>query len=477
MSSAPFSRPRKMMALLCCAIGLTCSASVGAEVKPLSKDEQDRIDKAIDRGVEFLKGAQTEKGGWKWGMYRDGRFQAAQCALPAYALLEAGVPANDAVIQKAAEYVRARAKTRDFTYEVSLILLFLDRLGDAQDKKLIRTLAARLIAGQHHTGGWSYRTPILDEKGEQGLLKLLEQVSTPMKNKGQTREQALQGVEIPLPLRELPIFRSAADLIWSEPPASRATIADSAARFSAVGRTDNSNTQFAMLGLWAAQRHGVPVEPTFEIMTARFERSHVYPSGAWWYTLDEEGGTRSMVCVGLMGLAIGRGLQLGTPGSALGLKKDVHVLKGMAALSRRIPRPSGQMDRIVPFIDLYFLWSVERVAMLYNLTTIGDKDWYRWGAESLVTNQSKGGWWTGMSTQPEWTGKLNYDYKAALTTAFALLFLKRSHPMKELTPILPLTGELLNQGIARLRPEDKFPVRATPTTAPSRSRGQSEPRP
>jgi hypothetical protein len=467
MSFAPHLHPRKMTALLFCAVISIGSASSGSEIKPLSKDEQDKIDKAIDRGVEFLKGAQNDKGGWKWGMYRDGRFQAAQCALPAYALLEAGVPANDAVIQKAAEYLRPRANATDFTYEISLILLFFDRLGDAKDEKLMRTLAARLIAGQHHTGGWSYRCPILDDKDEQSILRLSEQIGKEMKGKGQRREQALRGVEIPLPLRELPICRAAAELIGSEPPASKSTIVDSAARFSAVGRTDNSNTQFAMLGLWAAQRHGVPVEPTFEIMTARFERSHLYPSGLWGYTLDEEGGSRSMICVGLMGLAIGRGLQLGTPGSAAGLKKDVHVLKGLAALSRRIPRPTGRMDRIVPFIDLYFLWSVERVAMLYDLPAIGDKDWYRWGAEALVTNQVKGGWWTGMSTQPEWTGKKNYDYRAALSTAFALLFLKRSHPMKDLTPKLPVTGEQLNQGIARLRSEDKFPVRAAPPIAPT----------
>jgi hypothetical protein len=470
MSRSSYLRLRKRIVLLSWIVVLIGAASARAEVKPLSEDEQDKINKAIDRGVAFLKGAQTDKGSWKWGMYRDGRFQVAQCAMPAYALLEAGVPANDPVIQKAAEYVRSHVQPSDFTYELSLVLLFLDRLGDPKDEKLIRTVAARLIAGQHHTGGWSYRCPVLDDKGEQGLLQILEQVSKGMKKKGQTREQTLQGLEIPPPLRELPSLRSAASLIWREPPASSITIADSGVRFSATGRTDNSNTQFALLGLWAAQRHGVPVEPTFEIMVARFERSHIYPSGLWWYTLDETGGSRSMICVGLMGLAIGRGLQLATPGSVTGLQKDIHVLKGLAALSKRLGKPAGRMDKPVPFLDVYFLWSVERVAMLYDLRTIGDKDWYRWGAESLVTNQAKGGWWTGESPQLEWTGKRNYDYKAALTTAFALLFLKRAHPMKELTPLLPVSGEKLNEGMASLRPEDKFPVRATTAPAPSRNR-------
>ncbi|HTU16711.1 MAG TPA: hypothetical protein VMG10_01505 [Gemmataceae bacterium] len=457
--------------LLSCAVVLGSARSDAADVKPLTKEEQDKIDTAIDRGVAFLKGAQVENGAWKWRMYRDRRFQAAQSALPAYALLEAGVPADDPVIQKAAEYVRPKALASDFTYEMSLVLLFLDRLGDPKDKQLIRTLATRLIAGQHHTGGWSYRCPILDERGEQSLLRLLGFLSKGMK-KGQTREQVLRGMEIPPALQALPVFRPNAALLWREPPSSKETIADSAARFSEVGRTDNSNTQFAMLGLWVAQRHGLPVTPSFEIMTARFERSHLYPSGVWWYGIDEEGGSRSMICVGLMGLAIGRGLRLATPGAGIDGKKDVHILKGLAALSRRIGRPTGHMDRPAPFYDLYFLWSAERVAMLYDLRTIGDKDWYRWGAESLVTNQKPSGWWSGMSPHMEWTGKKNYDYRATLTTAFALLFLKRSHPMKELTAKLPLRGEQLNAGLARLRPSDKFPVRAAP---PSGTSGGSQP--
>jgi hypothetical protein len=470
MSSTPNLPERIRILLFSCAAVLGCTFSAFADLQPLSKEEEDKINQTIDRGVDFLKGAQTSKGSWKWGMYRDGRFQVAQCALAAYALLEAGVPADDRVIQKAVEYVRSHVLPSDYTYELSLVILFLDRLGDAKDEKLIRTLAARLIAGQHHTGGWSYRCPILDDKVEEPLLKLLGHISQVMKRKGLRRDQALVGVDIPLALREWPAFRSTEALVWREPPASSVTVADSGVRYSPTGRTDNSNTQFGLLGLWAAQRHGVPVEPTFEIMVARFERSHVYPSGLWWYAIDDSGGSRAMVCVGLMGLAIGRGLQLATPGSVTGIQKDVHVLKGLAALSRRIGKPAGRMDKPVPFLDVYYLWSLERVAMLYDLRTIGDKDWYRWGAEALVTNQAKGGWWTGESPVLEWTGKRNYDYKATLSTAFALLFLKRAHPMKDLTPKLPLTGDKLNADIATLRPEDKFPVRAAPPTTPSRSR-------
>jgi hypothetical protein len=468
MPSTLLVRSFRVVLLLRC-IAVFAGTVSAADLKPLTKEEQDKINNAIDRGVQFLKGAQANNGGWKWRMYRDGRFQAAQSALPAYALLEAGVAANDPVIQKAAEYVRPKALTSDFTYELSLTLLFLDRLGDPKDEKLIKTLAARLVAGQHFSGGWSYRCPTLDDQTEQNLLRFLEPVGKKMK-RGQTREQALGGMELPAVLQTLTVFRPAVALEVREPPAFKETIADSAVRFSTVGRTDNSNTQFVMLALWAAQRHGLPIEPTFEIMTARFERSHAYPSGLWNYAIDEDGGSRSMICVGLMGLAIGRGLQLVTPGAALPANKDVHVLKGFAALSPRVGRPTGRMDKFVPFYDLYYLWSLERVAMLYDLQLIGGKDWYRWGAESLVGNQTPGGWWTGMSPLTEWAGRRNYDYRASLSTAFALLFLKRAHPMKDLTPKLALTGAKLNESISALRPGDKYPIRALATSGPSRDR-------
>ena len=37
-----------------------------------------------------------------------------------------------------------------------------------------------------------------------------------------------------------------------------------------VGRTDNSNTQFALLALWASRRHSVPAARTLNLITRRF---------------------------------------------------------------------------------------------------------------------------------------------------------------------------------------------------------------
>src|SRR5262249_21236200 len=74
-----------------------------------------------------------------------------------------------------------------------------------------------------------------------------------------------------------------------------------------LGKTDNSNSQFALLALWAAQRHGVPVDRTMARVVRRYRGSQ-NSDGGWSYTYAPGGGTGSapaMTCVGLIGLAVG----------------------------------------------------------------------------------------------------------------------------------------------------------------------------
>ena len=37
--------------------------------------------------------------------------------------------------------------------------------------------------------------------------------------------------------------------------------------------------------------------------------------------------------------------------------------------------------------DLYFLWSLERIGVIYGFKTIGNRDWYAWGSETLLRSQ------------------------------------------------------------------------------------------
>ena len=72
---------------------------------------------------------------------------------------------------------------------------------------------------------------------------------------------------------------------------------------------------------------------------------------------------------------------------------------------------------------MYFLWSVERVAVLYQLSRIEGKDWYRWGMQVLLSYQNpEGGWSLGGVGANELSN-----------TCFALLFLQRANLVQDLT--------------------------------------------
>jgi hypothetical protein len=426
-------------------LGLVLAVAAGAQAKPLplSKDEQAKVDQAIDKAVAFLKRTQAKTGFWEpWS--KDHPFGST--ALPALALLEAGVPPDDPVVRKAAEWMRPHLSKLDKTYELSLTLLFFDRLGDPQDKAAIRSLGLRLIAGQVRSGGWCYRCPTLSAKNVETLADLLRQWEEAA---GDKKAQPA----IPSDFKVLTVFQDPAKLAAWEEPIPPYPPTDEGARITHRlfgGCADNSNTQFAILALWAARRHGLPLGTTFRLAAQRFENTQ-NPDGTWFYSRGWERwpvGTRrksvrSMTAVGLLGLALREGLRPEKEVAAAA--PDAHVLSGFAAESQFIGEPAGAMTRLVPMTDLYYLWSLERLAMLYDLPTIGGKDWYRWGAEILVTNQTRSGTWDRYPMGPfDW----GQTYGPAMNASFGLLFLKRSHLLRELTAKLPYKPEVLEKGIA-----------------------------
>src|SRR5207244_7827766 len=129
----------------------------------------------IDAGVQVLRGTQGNLGTWS----RDNHHLAGYAALPGLTLLECGVPASDPAVQRAAAFVRWAAPKMDKTYELSLSILFLDRLGNPKDRALIETLAVRLIAGQTVTGGWHYSCPIVSTSDHKKLINILRHLEPP----------------------------------------------------------------------------------------------------------------------------------------------------------------------------------------------------------------------------------------------------------------------------------------------------------
>jgi hypothetical protein len=247
---------------------------------------QNTIDNASRRGADYLKRAQG--GGGEWS--NASNFGIGSTGLIAMALLNCGEPPNAPVIERAAASIREGALAEGRTYQLSIAIQFLDKLmevsGNLDDEPLLQVLALRLIAGQTPTGGWSYNCIDQLPQGEAARLKALLPPNTKPE--------------------DFPLEKEAAQI----------------ARIAAAGRaggrgssmSDNSNTQFAVLSLWVARRHQVPVDGALNGVAVYF-RSTAAGTGGWGYMPPSGGGpgvaseaaTPAMTCAGLIGLAVAGG--------------------------------------------------------------------------------------------------------------------------------------------------------------------------
>jgi hypothetical protein len=426
------------------ALCLISTGRVRGEIPPLPAEEQAKVNKAIDKGVRFLKEARTPGGAWE-----DARraYPIGFACLPALTLLECGVPPTDAAVQKPAHMVRRAAPQLDRTYELSLAILFLDRLGDEKDKDIIKACAIRLIAGQSISGGWGYRCPILPARSQKEILDALKKIEDVPADEPVPKDAGLAPR-----LKKLTVFREPDLLSPTDPTAHNFDPADPT--------TDNSNTQFALLALWRAQKYDVPVARTLNRVVRRFHSTQ-NPDGSWgyWHRPGGDPERPAMDCVGLLGVAVGHGLKRapGEKGPAEKLVKDPRVVNGFAALSHYV----GEGAILPPVgVHYYFLWSVERVGVLFSLPTIADKDWYRWGATIILANQGP---------QGSFDNGVYPGSNRVCDTCFALLFLKRVNLVADLAAKLPFKTRELTAAITK----QAATLPLSRTTSPPSSPGSS----
>ncbi len=455
---------------------------------------QKQVDRSIDHGVEFLRRRQNADGSWGHQTTLSGRrYTPGITALSALTLLECGVSTKDAHVRSAAQYLRQHMPELTNTYSISLAILFFDRLGEQSDAARIRTLALRLIAGQKPSGGWDYSCPVLRSEEELGLLALLykdrpttsldlfaqerqreeakldselyrprpskvpplelfltqdptaahippsairptekdpvgrdpkESADTEKQKVGpalpgdnrQLSKRALEAAEkLPQSLRRTPALRSA-ELLREPPNLS-------------TPRTDNSNTQFAILGLLTAENYDVPMERAMALLDWRFRNSMTL-QGGWSYRPNIP-MTPSMTAAALMGLALKNGILLPNRrgrGRDIAVHDDEIIHRGFLTLAGILENYYASF-LFSPFpmdqLDLYLLWTVERVAVLYNVRELGNLDWYPSGVQLLLPLQREDGSWSTQGT--------SCLGEPAVSSSFALLFLKRSNLARGLT--------------------------------------------
>ena len=448
---------------------------------------QKKIDEAIERGSKFLVTTQLPDGSWQEHGHTLGT-----TALPALTLLECGTSPRDPRITASADFVRKHWADNKATYEIALAILFLDKLLErkqaekktgakkdeliAADKQIIQALALRLIAGQTPNGGWDYDCPILTNPQATSLLTALKQnrpkaipTAVEKSDKSNMPTPVDKGDKGPLPA---PVDKSKSGDAPGKvlPPDGMSSLDPASWPASGLGgsppermlhqalrlvpaavqqpppkgakdmkgikiksdRDDNSNTQFGMMALWAARRHDIPVETAMLTVEQRFRVSQL-PDGGWAYHFKEVRPKASMTCVGLIGIALGKGASAEmtmranknkTPAKKLPM--DRMIRDGLSFLGPNLENRKVENHVWPSGLSLYFMWSVERVAVLYDLRLIEGKDWYHWGSQILLDAQRVNGSWE------------THSYAGANSTcdtSFALLFLKRVNLVQDLTDL------------------------------------------
>jgi hypothetical protein len=197
-------------------------------------------------------------------------------------------------------------------------------------------------------------------------------------------------------------------------------------------RWDLSNTQYAALGLRAAKSLGVPIAVSVWADMAREIGGQQDNYGGWAYQARnrgfDPGGYASMTAAGIAVLAICRQAIEGDHGRDAELDKKIS--RGWGWFARNLNTIGSTTERW----SFYFHYGLERAAILTDITTIGEVDWYAKGALMFVDAQLPGGGWVSKAdgNAPAHRGGSGNS----VATAFAVLFLRRKF-QKVLGPVTP----------------------------------------
>ncbi len=349
------------------------------------------IDQAVERGVKWLRAQQGGDGCISDNGYGVGSAQGtgatAMCAL---ALMHSGVAPDDPVVKKAFAYVASKKLNQ--SYDLALYLM--------------------AIEGKYLPMG------MIEDVENYSEDKAREEIARKLTK--EDRDAAERAVQALLATQhESGLFGYA----------------------GGAGYPNLSSAQYAILGLKSASRMGVPVPAITwrRVLSYLFkcrvvagnqvelrlyyragleESKLVFPLG-WGYinpSVPPPTGTMTSAALAIMAVCaseLARDKSLTKPEL-----HDIneHVAGALAWLQERHGIRAGTPEGCVygAAMPYYYLYGLERAAILADVKTLGGHDWYHEGAAVLLSWQHADGRWAG----PHGT--------TIVDTAFALLFLKRA---------------------------------------------------
>ncbi len=201
---------------------------------------------------------------------------------------------------------------------------------------------------------------------------------------------------------------------------------------NATERPDGSNTQYALLGLYAGKQAGAKIpDALWKEIRDLYVRTQVADkttdTGSWKYieaAVGGGGGSFTMTTAGVSGLVIAN----------MGLDANEHQLNPVTGVSANcgVSESNDPIRRGLNWIGknfafesaiesksaFYNTYGIERVGRLSGQRFLGRADWYREGCEWLVKVQHRDGYWS----RAEGVG---IDGIRVVSTSFSLLFLSK----------------------------------------------------
>ncbi|MBI2899141.1 MAG: terpene cyclase/mutase family protein [Planctomycetes bacterium] len=360
-------------------------------VCPANPPPQSEIDKAVARGVDFLRESSR-----KIDLNIDPHGGHTLEELILAAMVYGGQSEEDPDVQKLLKAVLDRSCRR--TYETVLLAVTLDKLDNEVYLWKLVECGQFLLDNQCENGQWSYG----------------ETVEIPVKTKKLIQELRAWGEQRRhLRKKGKPVTRAEFRIELTAGPHRRPS-------------GDNSNTQFAALGLRICSDAGIRF-PRKRVELARaWWLEHQEKDGGWTYTdREKEESYLSMTAGGTGALvALQTVLEADLPPKSRDARAEAvakAVERGLAWLGANF---TFDPPRAVFMKAPYSHYSIERAGILGQVEKIGPHPWYAEGAADLIRRQRKDGAWRlsrARGKEPEEAEKW-----AMIDTAIAILFFKRS---------------------------------------------------
>lgn len=423
--------------ILASAGGAAWAQNVGGGVFPPNEVDQIKVDMAIEKGIKYLKSNNAAHLG---GKQEAGKRKMTHRELVLFTYCHAGVPETDPDFKVLFDDMMK--DSLEATYCVALQAMVLEEVERVKYQKRILMCAKFLVDNQGPKGYWSYGSPSI----------YVEDVAYEMPKRNDVRTGG--GSDKPGGVREfgLPV---------SNGPKVKPVVKNKVkVKKDRDGEGhDNSNTQYAALGMRACADSGIIIEDKVIDLAMKWLRDcqkkgagpeeelieggvngPEKPGGAvrsgsggtvagpsmvakraapagWCYSDHADHEAYGSMTAGAVGsLAIWDYIKDADEGKKQSWKNDRDVHEGLVWLSKNFSvtyNPGtyehGKKETNGKAQYLYYMYALERAGMLYGTEMIGPRKWYPEGAKVLIESQGANGAWG-----------------STVDTCFAILFLKRA---------------------------------------------------